>query len=344
MINDTMKPPDDKDKALFGRRWRISILVPIDEEETSSDVNKYIAYVVSDSDKEDTSLRVTFRIQNHGWEVPNFSEVVVFNMSPQTENLLIDAGARIIVEAGYKNGNFGAIYDGSIFQALWEKDDNVTTKVTFRCIDAMDIIYDNHVEMVETMKYQKDMMLSMANKSRRKFEIKKIASTLKNIELARGKVFFDSPAYYLRKFAQQSGTTVSTQRRDIYLVRPQDEVPEDVTKKALVLSPGEGGLIGFPQQTQDGVNFTCLLNPSLMVFNPEPMMVKIDNAYIRQLAVQYNSAGFSRLDKDGIYKVIGVIHEGDTRGTPWYSHVTGCEQSMEGTLAAMFKTRNDTDG
>ncbi len=342
MINDTMKPPDIEN-ALFGRKWKISILMPIDETETSSDWDKYLAYVVSDSDREDTSLRTSFRIQNNGWEVPNFSEVVVYNLSPESENLVIESGTRIIVEAGYKNGNFGAIYDGSIFQALWEKEDNVTTKVTFRCIDAMDIIYDNHVEMVETMKYQKDMVLSMAKVSRRPFNIKKISDELKSIELVRGKVFFDSPTYYMRKFAQQSGTIPSTQRRDIYLMRPQDEVPESITAQALVLSPGKGGLIGTPQQTQEGVNFKCLLNPSIMVFCPEPMMIKIDNSYIRQYSVEYNSAGFSRLDKDGVYKVIGVTHQGDTRGVEWYSNVTGCEQSMEGTLAAMFKTRNDTN-
>lgn len=342
MFSDIMAPPE-LNKALFGRRWRITILVPKDENELSADVSKYIGYVVSDSDHEDTSLRVTFRIQNNGYEIPNFSEIVVYNMNPQTENLVIDAGTRVIVEAGYVNGAFGAIYDSSIFQALWEREDNTTTKVTFRCIDAMDIIYENHVSMVQSMKYQKDMVLAMAAQSRRPFTIKKISDEIENIELARGKVFFDSPVYYMRKYAQQSGTLPSTQSRDIYLMRPQDQVPKSITNQALVLSPGEGGLIGTPQQTQEGITFVCLLNPQLMVFKPEPMMVKIDNKIIRQLAVQYNSAGFSRLDEDGVYKILGVTHIGDTRGNEWYTQVVGCNQSMEGTLPAMFSQLN-SDG
>jgi hypothetical protein len=83
------------------------------------------------------------------------------------------------------------------------------------------------------------------------------------------------------------------------------------------------------------------LNPKIRVFSPEPMLVKIDNQIIRQMAIQYGSSGFSRLDEDGIYRVIGVTHSGSTRGNEWYTMVTGCNQSMEGTLATMYKTQKD---
>jgi hypothetical protein len=342
MVDDILATQKNNNAKLFGRKWKISILIPKTEIETSADKNKYVAYVVSNSDYEDQSLDVSFKIEKFGWKNPNFSEVIVYNLNPQTENLTIRSGARILVEAGYVNGDYGVICDSNIFQPIWEREDTVTTKVTFKCIDAMDIIYENHVSAVSgPLARQKNCILGMAAGARRPFNITKISEDMGDAQLARGKIFFDSPTHYMRKYAQQYGTVMSTVDREVYLDRPQDPIPQNLTKQALVLSPGKGGLVDVPQQTQDGITFTCLLNPKIRVFSPEPMLVKIDNQIIRQMAIQYGSSGFSRLDEDGIYRVIGVTHSGSTRGNEWYTMVTGCNQSMEGTLATMYKTQKD---
>ena len=98
----------------------------------------------------------------------------------------------------------------------------------------------------------------------------------------------------------------------------------------------------FPSHDkEDGVTFMCLLNPTISIFNP-PMLVKLDNTKIRQTALQWGSKGFSRLDQDWMYRVIGVTHVGDTRGNEWYSQVVGVNQDMEGLLPAQFKTANST--
>jgi hypothetical protein len=329
----------DYNSRLFGRKWKVSVLIPNDKETVSADKTAYTAHVLSDSDNEDTSLRVTFSIKKDGWTNPNFSEIVVYNMAPDTENLLIQSGTRVMVEAGYVNGEFGVIYDGNIFQPMWEREDNITTKVTFKCIDAMDIIYDNMVECAGTvLQSMKQMIADMASKSRKPFKIKAISETMPDPKMARTKVFFDSPTYYLRKYAQMGGTLPSTIDRDIILNRPQEPLPESAYLYAMTLSPLEGGLIGTPQQTQDGVNFTMLLNPSVTVFNPSPMLIKIDNTYIRQTEIRTGSKGVSRLDEDYVYKVIGVNHVGDTRGSEWYTHVTGVSQAMEGMTPVTFQT------
>lgn len=344
MANDILATQTNYKDRLFGRKWKISLLIPKSETETSADVTKYVAFVLSDSDHEDQSLEVSFKVEKFGWKNPNFSEIIVYNLNPQTENLVITSGSRILIEAGYVNGDYGVIYDGSIFQPMWEREDNVTMKVTFMCIDAMDIIYENHVSASSgALTHQKNCVIDMAAGARRPFKIAKISDYMGSAQLARGKVFFDSPTYYMRKYAQQYGTVMSAIDREVYIDRPQDPIPVLLTKQALVLSPNSGGLVGTPQQTQDGVTFTCLLNPRIKVFSPEPMLVKIDNKLIRQMAIQYGSAGFSRLDEDGIYRVIGITHSGNTRGNDWYTTVVGCNQSMEGTLATMYNTSNDVN-
>lgn len=344
MVENILATPTNHKDKLFGRKWRISLLIPKSETETSDDVTKYVAFVLSNSDYEDQSLHVTFKIEKFGWKTPNFSEIVVYNLNPQDENMVIRTGSRILVEAGYVNGNYGVIYDGSIFQPMWEREDNVTTKVTFMCIDAMDILYKNHVAAVfGPLKHQKDCVLAMAAEARRPFKIAKISDYMGNAQLARGKVFFDSPAYYMRKYAQQYGTVMSAIDRKVYIDRPQDPIPANLVDQALVLSPGSGGLVGTPQQTQDGITFTCLLNPRIKVFKPEPMLVKIDNKIIRQMTIPYDTPGFSRLSQDGAYRVIGISHSGDTRGNDWYTTVVACNQSMEGTLATMFINMKDVN-
>jgi len=63
-------------------------------------------------------------------------------------------------------------------------------KVTFKCIDAMDIIYDNHVSAsFGALAYQQNMVMSMASSARKPFKIASISEGMGDVQLARGKVF-----------------------------------------------------------------------------------------------------------------------------------------------------------
>jgi hypothetical protein len=346
-MNDTelLKTPKYTD-TLYGRRWKVSVLVPLSEDvsATNDDDNRFTAHILSDSSNEDKSLRVKFNIQKYGYTAVNLSTIEVYNLNLETQNLLIKNGMRVRVEAGYVNGNYGLIYDSPIFQPMWEREDNVTTKVTFRCVDCLDWITDNWVAtQSEALQYQKNMVLGMAGKSITPINLKDsdISEGMPNNQLPRSKVFFGPPMDYIRQYAQQGGTLPSVNDKDIVISRLQDALPEGAENNAIVISPGKGGLIGTPQQTQDGVTFTCLLNPNIRVFKP-PMLVKLDNTIIRQAALQWGQKGFSRLDEDWMYRVIGVTHVGDTRGNEWYSNVIGANQSMDGLLPSQFITQQDT--
>ena len=83
----------------------------------------------------------------------------------------------------------------------------------------------------------------------------------------------------------------------------------------------ETGLIGFPQQTTDGIAVRCLLNPGLRAMS----RIKLDNASIQQHQVgldphsQATKALIPAIDADGLYRILAINHVGDTRGHPWYS-------------------------
>jgi len=322
---DKLKTPEYSNLPLFGRKWKVSVLVPKTPNVYSDNVSDYKAFVLSDSTIEDKALRVTFTVQKFGNVAVNYTEMSVYNVMPELEIMLAACGTRVQIEAGYVNGNFGVIYDGAIFQPMWEREDHVTTKLTFKCIDTMDMIFANHVETKGTaLDGQKNMLIQMMAASRKPFQVAHWSEGIVSNPLPRPKVFFDTPVWYLRKFAQQNGTLPTGIDRKIYMDRPQDTIPlGDATKNALELSPGQGGLIGWPQQTQDGIYLTCLLNPNITVFNPVPMLIKVKNRLIRQMEIPYNQEPIARLDEDNMYRVLAVEHVGDTRGQDWYTKITG---------------------
>jgi hypothetical protein len=108
------------------------------------------------------------------------------------------------------------------------------------------------------------------------------------------------------------------------------------------------GMIGWPEQTQEGINVTSLLNPAIHVQN----LVQIDNADINK--TQAPGGGFTVKDfpapgvvtiyqpvtNDGFYKVLVVEHEGDSRGNPWYTNMVCL--AVDGTAAANQATSDQT--
>lgn len=337
-MTDKISTPQYEGLKLFGRKWKVSVLVPNRSDLSDSNIDKslYTAYVVSDSTKEERSLRVKFNIQKYGWITPNYSEISIYNLSPEDENIILKNGCRVIVEAGYVNGPYGLIYDAPIFQPIWSRKRYVDSVLTLVCIDADKLMYENHVEVTLKMREQRDLLVEMARKARKPFPINYISDSIKSNQLPRAKTFFGKPSDYLRQYAQQNGTHISVVDDNVYI----SMIQRDATTNPLELSPGEGGIIGTPQQTQDGVSLTVLLNSDIKIFKPQPMLIKINNNKIR-VAKQTMGQLYSSLDKDGIYKVLGINHIGDTRGNDWYSHIVACSQSMEGQLASMFVTPED---
>lgn len=337
-MTDKIATPEYEGLKLFGRKWKVSILVPNRSDLSDSEVDKseYTSYIVSDSSVEEKALRVKFSIQKYGWMTPNYSEISIYNLSPEDENIILKNGCRVLVEAGYVNGPYGLIYDAPIFQPIWSRERYVDSILTLVCIDADKLMYENHVEITLKMQEQRDLLIEMAKRARKPFNIKYISEDVKSNQLPRAKTFFGKPSDYLRQFAQQSGTHISAIDDSVYI----SMVQSDATMDPLELSPGEGGIIGTPQQTQEGISLTVLLNSDLRIFKPQPMLIKINNSKIR-VAKQTLNQIYSSLDKDGVYKVLGINHIGDTRGNEWYSNIVACNQAMEGQLASMFVTAED---
>jgi hypothetical protein len=67
--------------------------------------------------------------------------------------------------------------------------------------------------------------------------------------------------------------------------------------------------------------------------------VKLDQTLIRQEKIRRGILQ-TRLDEDGLYRVAGVMHIGDTRGNEWYTEVVAV--GFMGKLAATLDNFNQT--
>ena len=296
-------------------------------------LRKYRVRVIDGNDValDVSDLRVKFNIQRVGYQAINYGDIEIYNLSAQTEVYIVKYGMRVTIEAGYENGQYGKIFDGDVFQPLWEREQVTDYKLTLHCFDGDSQLNNNFIGMtVQASHDQRTDLLAIMENARNTFGSGQISSDISSIKMPRGRVFFGMPKTHFRQIARANNAQWSYQDRQLMMSKLTD-VPQG---EALVISPSSG-LIGSPQQTQDGVQFRTLLNPAVSVQFPA-MQVKLDMASIRQEKILIGQLQ-TRLDQDGLYYVAAVNHIGDTRGNEWYTDITGFNTST-GKLAAMYES------
>ena len=309
----------------YGRKWQV--LVVLDDGTTALDISN------SDADKDIggmAPLRVTFNIDRPGFQAIWFGDVSIYNLNVDTQQNVLQNASRVIVNAGYENGPCEKIFDGDIFQVLYDRENVVDYSITFHCIDGDTKINNNLISFSMTaFQDQRTFITEMAKRARTTIPLGKTIE-FDSKKLPRGKVFFGEPKKYIREIARDNNAQWYMSNGELHISRITDEP----TGEAIVLSP-DTGLIGTPQQIPYGVAFRCELDPRLKISYPA-MLVKLDMSLIRQAKAMPGHGIISLLDQDGIYQVAGVRHVGDTRGQEWITEITGVNKM--GKLALQLQT------
>ncbi|MCL6442076.1 MAG: hypothetical protein K6T83_01195 [Alicyclobacillus sp.] len=285
---------------LYGRRYRILV-------SNSSG----IALDVSD-------LHCTFDIQYVVNQTPPFSTVTIYNLNPETENFLLNYGDRITVEAGYEGSQYGLIFDGEVIEPIRDKEDNVTYRLTINALASnrqLNQAFANFT--VARGQSARSLVENLASKASVPTPLGDISPQLSTAKLPRGKAVFGLTRDYIRQIAQANNLAFYSHDGRINLVHASDPPKGDI----IDLTP-QSGLIGQPAQQDLGVTFQCLLNPAITINT----LVHIDNSLIQ--AQTFDIGQVQRpLDAQGIYRVVGVEHIGDSRGTEWYTRATTVSQA-----------------
>ncbi|WP_334037465.1 phage protein [Burkholderia gladioli] len=277
----------------------------------------------NDDDALDLSdLQFTFAIRRGDIQTPNSARIRIFNLSDNTAQRISGEFTRVVLQAGYQDGPFGVIFDGTIKQVRrgrFSQVDTVTdvtaasgdqwyTYATIRKTLASGSTYMDHVQaVVDSMKPYGLTVGYMPQ-----FDVN---------PLPRGRVLVGMAREIMRNAAYNLKADWSIQDTQLQLV-PQDSY---IPGEAIVLT-SQTGMIGLPQQDQNGITIKCLLNPNARISG----LVQIDNKSVQlgefsltnsDSATKSNAflREFGHLNNDGIYKILVAEHDGDTRGESWHT-------------------------
>jgi hypothetical protein len=277
-------------------------------------------FVITSSEFEPEAIQIEFRV-DRAYQWPNYAEIAIYNLNRRAENEIIEKGYKVTLEAGYKDGVYGVIFDGEVLQPIWDRVHVTDIILRLNCIDSMGLVGANFVsETLPRNQYQKRLITKMAQACRvQQFDVD-IDDQIPDKIMPRGRAYFGEPKYFLQDFAQDNQAQLIIQNGKAQVVKMGSSSHYVNSDEALVVNP-QNGLVGYPTQHQDAVLFRSLLNPNFALSFP-PMLVFLDQSIIRQEAIRIYGHD-SRLEEDGLYRVGRVIHIGNTRGNEWYSDVMG---------------------
>lgn len=275
-----------------------------------------------------SDMHIQFKTASVDEETPNNCSIRVYNLKDETVNELTRPDiARVVLQAGYAE-SFGVIFDGDIKQFHIGRLSGTDTYVDILAADG-DLGYNFAVSNqtlaagVDAGQRRDRCIADLAA-----YGItpgKDLAQT--GGTLPRGKVLFGLSRILMRNECDAVGATWSIQNGRVNVTPLDGYLPGD----AVVLTAATG-LIGIPEQTENGIEARCLLNPRIIA----GQRVRIDNKSINRTltaggaleGLPFNRSSVTQPQRlatvrdDGEYRVLVADHEGDTRGQPWYTNIT----------------------
>lgn len=270
-----------------------------------------------------SEFRIQFAVRGADVQTPKNLIARVFNLKDATEKQIKTEFSRVVLQAGYVNGPFAVIFDGTIKEVRTGR-----LSATDRFLDIYAADGDMGINFApvnatlaaaQTGAQGQAAALAQAVSS---YGVGFNATTLPSTGgiLPRGKVLFGMWRDKMRDLANSTSTTWFVENGVVRIVEQTGYLPSDP-----VVLTAKTGLIEVPEATQDGVKAILLLNPKIKIGT----RVQIANALLNQTLVReqgfpnYTSLDFfASTSNDGIYRVLVVEHAGDTRGEEWATMIT----------------------
>lgn len=283
-------------------------------------------------------LHVRFQVRQFVIETPNTLTARIYNLSQQTMQLINQEFTQVILQAGYE-GQYGRIFTGTLKQLRRGRENATDTYLDLFCAD-YDTQYNwSVINRSIAAGYTPDQVRQAALQSFGMIEPTQpgqVVNDLPDTAAPRGGVFFGMTRNTMQDLATTHNFHWNLNGSQLNMIAQSAYLPGD----AVVLN-SLTGMIGVPEQTQDGITVTSLLNPNI----GPGSRVQINNASIQQYLRTDTVTGLNydakmlpiSLADDGIYKVLAVDHIGDTRGNEWETQMVciaprGQVQPMAGPI------------
>lgn len=240
-----------------------------------------------------TGLRFRFTITKTSDSTANTAKIEVYNVNPEHSALFIKEGTDILLMAGYE-GNEQMIFTGQVRRGT-------------RRVEGTDRIL-----LIESGDGDKAIDKATVNKTLEKGctndDVAKEcqaamgvptghADDLDDKPHARGKTVSGKASEVMKKVVVRHEAQWSIQDGQFVMLKGKNTRPN-----AVWLISDATGMLGSPEETEDGLKVTTLLNPAYLIGG----VAKIESAYIN---------GGIRIEK--------IEHSGDTHGAEWSSKLEG---------------------
>jgi hypothetical protein len=331
----------------FIRRWGLFVADP-----TSG--NGVVLADGSDEPEQET-LHIRFEVhQADAQQLTNHAVIKVWNPPADIVGKMRQY-TRVVLQAGYKYGKYGKIFDGWIVYFRYGHETAVDSYLELHCADGdLGVSFStvNKTLMPGSNSYLQQTEVLAGEFG--EWSIQKPDALPQSAGGAspqsRSTVLFGATRDEFESIRKTNGWLWSVQNGKLQVTEAENAITK--AGEGVELN-AQTGLIGWPTVVSDGVEARSLLNPAIFVKE----QVKIDNASVnRSVGTGVGSTGnefmvaypspaagftfFAPTSTDGMYIAYVVEHIGDSRGQEWYTDLvlwaidskTGQALQMDGLL------------
>lgn len=294
--------------------------------------------------------RIDFEVRASDSDTPNSLRARIYNLSRNTANSVFQAVGKTVIlpngesykvltvhlEAGYQNGKKGTIFQGELVQSRIGAQDNKDTYLDIFAADG-DYAYtkatvNQTVPAGATDAYILAKLAEPMNAPQATTN-DDLLETGGTRPRPRGKVLLGMSRDYVKEIAKRNDCRWSIQNGYLTLIKNTGYLSGEA-----VQINAQTGMIGVPEQTQEGVFVRCYLNPLIRIGG----LIQLNSADVAQSARNGLVAFANRSEQQfnatvapgaAFYRVMVAEHVGDTRGEPWFTELTCLlvDQSAKGS-------------
>lgn len=276
----------------------------------------------------ETDLRVAFQVESHTLQSPDLAQFVIFNASQSTAAKVQKEFTEVSFSAGYAS-NVGQIFKGSIVETQYgEKVEGFTTTLLRIWWANSDLAY-NQARVNQTLAagHTPQDIVDTCLKAMQPYGVtmgQVLGVDLSQPRFPRGATLVGMARDYLREIAMTKGATYTLSNSQLSIIAKDATISSG--NGPTVLS-AQTGMLEQPIQRPEGVIVKCLINPAITVNSLVQIKSNIISPSINgspvlpDLTTQKGLLD-NQLSSDGVYRVLHVQIDGDTRGPDWTMTLT----------------------
>lgn len=269
-----------------------------------------------------SGLRFTFHIKNAQYGVPDNATFSIYNTGEELNAFLSDF-TQLTLQVGYgetpDSTSFGIIFNGLIKQFKFRRENTVDRVLDILAVDNDEmfgyaftretLVSATWLDQVQAVAESAGLVID----NMRQIQDLIDQGLISNKPSARAVTLHGRPSDLINNLCFNENCLWNTTGNKLIII-PNNGVLDG---QAIRLSRTTG-LIDMPQQTTDGITIKALINPNFKINTA----IELDNSSIVDytFSPDYGFVDLSQWkDKDGLYRIMSVDHQGDTRGNDWYS-------------------------